>query len=37
MHMTGGVNLAGTPERWEMAEGGERAMFETMGHGNARW
>jgi dimethylglycine dehydrogenase len=29
MHMTGGISLAATPERWEMLKA-ERAMYETM-------
>lgn len=29
MHMTGGISLAATPERWEMLKA-ERSMYETM-------
>ena len=35
LHMTGGVNMAGTPERWEWLKAAA-AIFKTMGIDNAR-
>ncbi|MEO9138206.1 MAG: FAD-dependent oxidoreductase [Jatrophihabitans sp.] len=35
LHMTGGINLAGTPERWEWLQS-QWAMFQTIGNETVR-